>query len=193
VRSVLSFIGPRLIEVRDEDQRVIHRAGARRDRGPYGGEGAKFWLNVLTEIKNRGVEDVLMAVCDGLKRLPDAITTGWEFTQVQTCVIHLIRNTFRYAARQDWDRMVKDLKPIYTAVNAEQAAARLEEFAANWGAKYPAAVRCGATRGTSSCHFSTTTSRSARSSARPTRSSPSTPATGELSAPGGTSRPTRPR
>lgn len=92
-----------------------------------GGEGAKFWLGVLTEIKNRGVEDVLIAVCDGLKGLPEAITTSWEYTQVQTCVTHLIRNTFRYAARQDWDRMAKDLRPIYTAVNAEQAAARLDE------------------------------------------------------------------
>ncbi len=70
-----------------------------------GGEGAKFWLNVLTELKNRGVEDVLIAVCDGLKGLPDAITTTWELTAVQTCIIHLLRNTFRYAARQDWDVM----------------------------------------------------------------------------------------
>lgn len=102
-----------------------------------GGEGAKFWLNVLTEIKNRGVEDVLIAVCDGLTGLPDAITTSWEYTQVQTCVIHLIRNTFRYAARQDWDRMAKDLKPIYTAVNAEQAAARLEEVRGELGRQVP--------------------------------------------------------
>ena len=106
-----------------------------------GGEGAKFWLGVFTEIKNRGVEDVLIAVCDGLKGLPEAITTTWELTQVQTCVIHLIRNTFRYAARQDWDAMAKDLKPIYTAVNAEQAAERLEDFAGRWAGKYPAAVK----------------------------------------------------
>lgn len=106
-----------------------------------GGEGAKFWLNVLTEIKNRGVEDVLIAVCDGLKGLPDAITTSWEFTQVQTCIIHLIRNTFRYAARQDWEAMAKDLRPIYTAINAETAALRLEDFAEKWNGKYPAAVK----------------------------------------------------
>ncbi len=106
-----------------------------------GGEGAKFWLNVLTELKNRGVEDVVIAVCDGLKGLPDAITTTWEFTAVQTCIIHLIRNTFRYAARQDWEKMAKDLRPIYTAVNAETAAARLEDFAEQWGSKYPAAVK----------------------------------------------------
>jgi len=106
-----------------------------------GGEGAKFWLNVLTEIKNRGVGDVCIAVCDGLKGLPDAITTVWELAQVQTCVIHLIRNTFRYAARQDWDKMARDLKPIYTAVNAEQAEVRMDEFADEWVGKYPAAVK----------------------------------------------------
>src|SRR5665648_751186 len=106
-----------------------------------GGEGAKYWLAVLTEIKNRSVEDVCIAVCDGLKGLPDAITTVWEKTQVQTCVIHLIRNTFRYAARQDWDAIAKDLRPIYTAVKDTVAAERLEDFAEHWGAKYPAAVK----------------------------------------------------
>ena len=69
-----------------------------------GGEGAKFWLQVLTEIKNRGVEDVCIAVCDGLKGLPDAITTVWPQAIVQACIIHLIRNTFRYACRRDWER-----------------------------------------------------------------------------------------
>jgi putative transposase len=68
-----------------------------------GGEGAKHWLNVLTELKNRGVVDVLMLVCDGLKGLPEAVNTVWEHTTVQTCVIHLLRNTFKYAARQNWD------------------------------------------------------------------------------------------
>jgi transposase-like protein len=105
-----------------------------------GGEGAKFWLNVLTEIKNRGVADVLMLVCDGLKGLPDAVNTVWDKTVVQTCVIHLLRNTFRYAARQDWDRIAKDLRPIYTAVNEPMARERFAEFAATWRSKYPAAV-----------------------------------------------------
>lgn len=63
-----------------------------------GGEGAKFWLSVLTEIKNRGVEDVCITVCDGLKGLPEANNAVWEFAVVQTCIVHLIRNTFRYAA-----------------------------------------------------------------------------------------------
>ena len=106
-----------------------------------GGEGAKFWLNVLTEIKNRGVADVCIAVCDGLKGLPEAITTVWELAQVQTCVIHLIRNTLRYAARQDWDAVARDLRPIYTAVNAEQSAVRMDDFAEKWAGKYPAAVK----------------------------------------------------
>ena len=65
-----------------------------------GGEGAKFWLSVLTEIKNRGVQDVCILVCDGLKGLPDAVTAVWELATVQACIIHLVRNTFRYASRR---------------------------------------------------------------------------------------------
>ena len=106
-----------------------------------GSEGAKFWLAVLTEIKNRGVDDVCIVVCDGLKGLPDAITTTWSFAQVQTCILHLIRNTFRYAGRQHWDELARDLRPVYTAVNAEMAARRVEEFADKWGARYPAIIQ----------------------------------------------------
>ena len=80
-------------------------------RGRHGGEGAKYWLQVLTEIKNRGVADVCIVVCDGLKGLPEAITTVWPQTLVQTCVLHLIRNTFRYASRRYWEQMAKDLQP----------------------------------------------------------------------------------
>jgi putative transposase len=105
-----------------------------------GQEGAKFWLAVLTEIKNRGVEDVCIAVCDGLKGLPESITTTWQYTQVQACILHLIRNSFRYASRKDWDEIARDLKPIYTAVNAEMAAVRFDEFADKWGGRYPAIV-----------------------------------------------------
>lgn len=103
-----------------------------------GGEGAKFWLNVLTEIRNRGVEDVCIVVCDGLKGLPDAIATTWPLAITQTCVLHLIRNTFKFAGRQHWDRMAKDLRPVYTAVNEADARARFEEFAAKWCDKFPA-------------------------------------------------------
>ncbi|MCK9879109.1 IS256 family transposase [Frankia sp. Ag45/Mut15] len=106
-----------------------------------GGEGAKFWLQVCTEMKNRGVEDILMAVCDGLKGLPDAIEQVWPRTVVQTCVIHLLRNSFRYAARQDWDAVAKALRPVYTAPTEAAATERWLEFAEAWGARYPAIVR----------------------------------------------------
>jgi transposase-like protein len=106
-----------------------------------GGEGAKFWLAVLTELKNRGVGDVCIAVCDGLRGLPEAITTVWARAVVQTCVIHLIRNTFRYASRKYWDQMAKDLRPVYTAPTEAAAKERFVEFAASWGQRYPAIVR----------------------------------------------------
>jgi transposase-like protein len=96
---------------------------------------------VLTEIKNRGVEDVCLVVCDGLKGLPESITTTWSFAQVQTCILHLIRNTFRYASRADCDALARDLRPVYTAVNAEMAAVRFEDFADKWGTRYPAIIK----------------------------------------------------
>lgn len=105
-----------------------------------GQEGAKFWLAVLTELKNRGVEDVGIVVCDGLKGLPESITTTWQYAQVQACILHLLRNTFRYASRRDWDELAKDLKPVYTAPSAEAAGLRFDEFADKWGAQYPAIV-----------------------------------------------------
>ena len=105
-----------------------------------GGEGAKHWLAVLTELKNRGVVDVLMLVCDGLKGLPEAVNTVWAQTVVQTCVIHLLRNTFKYAARQNWDAIARDIKPVYTAPTAAAAEARFAEFADTWGTRYPAAI-----------------------------------------------------
>jgi transposase-like protein len=106
-----------------------------------GGEGAKFWFTVCTELKNRGVEDVLMAVCDGLTGLPDAINTVWPKTVVQTCVVHLLRNSFKYAGRQHWDQIAKALKPVYTAPTEAAAEQRFLEFAEAWGDKYPAIVR----------------------------------------------------
>jgi putative transposase len=105
-----------------------------------GSEGAKFWLAVLTEIKNRGVDDVCIAVCDGLKGLPESINTTWQYTKVQACILHLIRNTFRYASRKDWDELARDLRPVYTAPSAEMAGVRFEEFAEKWGARYPAII-----------------------------------------------------
>jgi putative transposase len=105
-----------------------------------GGEGARFWLSVLTEIKNRGVQDVCIVVCDGLKGLPDSISTAWPYARVQACILHLIRNTFRYASRRDWDELSRDLRPVYTAATADAAQTRFAEFAGKWGGQYPAII-----------------------------------------------------
>ena len=106
-----------------------------------GGEGAKFWMSVLTDIKNRGVKDTFFLVCDGLKGLPEVVTNVWPLTTVQTCIIHLIRNTFRLASKKDWDALRRDVKPIYTAVNAAAARTAFEELTERWGRKYGAIVR----------------------------------------------------
>src|SRR5690606_21372496 len=105
-----------------------------------GGEGAKFWLQVFTELNNRGVEDICILVCDGLKGMVDSVSTVWPLCTVQTCVIYLSRNTFRYAARQDWEKLSRDLRPVYIAPTEASAAARLEDFTDTWGQKYPAIV-----------------------------------------------------
>ncbi|WP_237707999.1 IS256 family transposase [Hoyosella subflava] len=106
-----------------------------------GGEGAKYWLQVLTEIKNRGTADVCIVVCDGLTGLPDSVNTVWPEAVVQTCIIHLLRNTFRYCSRKYWDEIARDIKPVYTAKTAAAASERFSEFAAKWGPRYPAIVR----------------------------------------------------
>ena len=87
--------------------------------GTGGGEGAKFWMSVLVGLKNRGVRDVFFLVCDGLKGLPEVVANVWPQTIVQTCIIHLIRNSFRLVPRKQWDALRKDLKPIYTAEGSE--------------------------------------------------------------------------
>ena len=106
-----------------------------------GGEGAKFWMSVLTDLKNRGVRDVFFLVCDGLKGLPDAVGNVWPLTTVQTCIIHLIRNTFRLASRADADAIKRDIKKIYTAPNAKAALVALDELEEKWGTKYRAMIR----------------------------------------------------
>ncbi len=90
---------------------------------------------------HRGVRDVLMLVCDGLTGLPDAVNTVWPDTIVQTCAVHLLRNSFRYAARQYWAKIARALKPVYTAPTEDAALERFMEFAEAWGKKYPAIVR----------------------------------------------------
>jgi putative transposase len=110
--------------------------------GEHGdGEGAKFWLRVLSEIKNRGVRDVCMVVCDGLKGLPDAVSTVWEKTIVQTCIVHLLRNSFKYASKRDWGAIAKDLKPVYTAASEAEALDLFAEFSGKWEKRYPAIIR----------------------------------------------------
>jgi putative transposase len=106
-----------------------------------GGEGAKFWMSVLTDLKNRGVRDVLFVVCDGLKGLPEVVGNAWPQAIVQACVVHLLRNTFHLASKRDWDALKRDVKPIYTAVNAEAARAALDELTERWGKRYGAIVR----------------------------------------------------
>jgi len=110
--------------------------------GEHGaGEGAKFWLRVLTEIKNRGVADVCLVVCDGLTGLPQAIEEVWPQAITQTCVVHLLRNSFRYASKRDWAAIAKDLKPVYTAPSEKAALDAFAEFAGKWEKRYPAIIR----------------------------------------------------
>jgi putative transposase len=106
--------------------------------GAGGGESAKFWMNILTDLRNRGITDVFFLVCDGLKGLPDAVGAVFPATIVQACVIHLIRATLRYASRKYWDHLARDLRTIYTAPTAEAAWAAFEELEEQWAKPYPA-------------------------------------------------------
>ncbi len=109
--------------------------------GQGGGESAKFWMSVLTDLKNRGVKDVFFIVCDGLKGLPDSVNAVFPRAIVQACVIHLIRATLRYASRKYWDQLARDLRGIYTAPTVEAAWAAFEEMEEKWGKPYPAIPR----------------------------------------------------
>jgi len=101
-------------------------------------EGAKFWLKVMTELKTRGVGDILIAVVDGLKGFPEAITSVFPETVVQTCIVHLIRYSMQFASWQERKALARALRPIYAAASAEAAAAELDAFERGpWGAKYP--------------------------------------------------------
>ena len=100
-----------------------------------------FWLSVLTEIRNRGLEDVLIVCCDGLKGLPDAIEATWPQALVQTCVIHLLRASMRLCSWKDRKAIVAGLRRVYTAVNAEAAGKALDELEEQWGDRYPGVIR----------------------------------------------------
>src|SRR5713226_9606852 len=100
-------------------------------------EGAKFWMQILSELKQRGVNDILICCVDGLKGFPEAIEAIFPKTTVQTCIVHLIRHSLKYVPRREYDQVTKDLKPIYTAVDADAAQAALEAFDDKWGARFP--------------------------------------------------------
>jgi transposase-like protein len=100
-------------------------------------EGAKFWLNVLTELQNRGVKDILIACVDGLKGFPDAINTVFPETQIQLCIVHMVRNSMKYVAWKDYKAVTSDLKKVYQSVTEDEALLALEQFSNRWDSKYP--------------------------------------------------------
>lgn len=108
--------------------------------GPSGGEGAKQWMNMLTELKNRGIQDVIIVCCDGLKGLPESIAATWPLATVQTCVVHLVRNSLRFASKKYWKAITVELREIYTAATVTAAQSRFEEFAETWEPIYPAMI-----------------------------------------------------
>ena len=100
-------------------------------------EGAKFWLNVLTELKNRGLNDILIACVDGLKGFPDAINTVYPKARIQLCIVHMVRNSLRFVSWKDYKAVTRDLKAIYQAPTEEAGHQALEAFAAAWDSRYP--------------------------------------------------------
>ena len=108
--------------------------------GPAGGEGAKFWTTVLTELRNRGVADSFIVCCDGLKGLPEAIRATWPLAEVQLCVVHLVRSSLRYTSKKHWGQVCREMREIYTAPTVAAAEARFAEFADTWRDRYPAMV-----------------------------------------------------
>ncbi len=100
-------------------------------------EGAKFWLNVLTELKNRGLQDILIACVDGLKGFPDAINSVYPQTHIQLCIIHMLRNSLKYVSWKDYKAVTQDLKAVYQSPTEEAALMALDQFAQTWDDKYP--------------------------------------------------------
>jgi putative transposase len=122
---------------------AINREGMKELLGLWVGEseGAKFWLKVLTELRNRGLEDILIACVDGLKGFPEAVEAVFPKTQVQQCVVHMIRNTLRYVSWKQRSEVAHDLKTIYTALTEEAGLAALEAFRTKWDGKFPSLGR----------------------------------------------------
>ena len=132
-----------------QDSRVINRAvflalginldGQKELPGMWlaENEGAKFWLNVLTELKNRGMNDILIACVDGLKGFPEAINAVYPETQIQLCIVHMARNSLRFLAWKDYKAVTRDLKQVYRAATEEGALQALDAFGKEWDARYP--------------------------------------------------------
>jgi transposase-like protein len=108
--------------------------------GPTSGEGAKFWMTVLTELRNRGVHDTFIVCCDGLKGLPEAVRATWPLAEVQLCVVHLVRSSLRYTSKKHWGQVCRELREIYTSPTVAAAEARFAEFAEQWRDRYPAMI-----------------------------------------------------
>jgi transposase-like protein len=109
--------------------------------GPSGGEGAKQWATMLTELRNRGLQDALIVCCDGLKGLPESIRLSWPEAIVQTCVVHMVRNSLRYSSKKHWARITAAMREIYTAPTVEAAETRFADFAGEWEHTYPAMIQ----------------------------------------------------
>jgi len=147
------FIDAIFLKVRDGAvaNRAVHVAvgintqGCREILGlwmsPTGGEGAKQWMQMLADLKNRGIQDVLIVCCDGLKGLPDSIYATWPETTVQTCVVHLIRNSLRQVPHKEKKALATDLKTIYTAPTEDAALVALDSVEEKWGKRFPAMIR----------------------------------------------------
>ena len=100
-------------------------------------EGAKFWLSVLTELNQRGVEDILIASLDGLKGFPDAINTVFPQTHIQLCIVHMVRNSLKYVSWKDYKAVTADLKRVYRSATEEEALLELDRFGEAWDSQYP--------------------------------------------------------
>jgi putative transposase len=120
----------------------ITREGRKEVLGMYisQSEGANFWLGVITDLKQRGVVDILIACIDNLKGFEEAIRTVYPATEVQTCVVHQIRNSLKYVASKDQKTFMADLKPVYQAMNKDQAETNLQDLEEKWGKKYPVVI-----------------------------------------------------
>jgi len=116
-------------------------------------EGAKFWLGILTELKNRGVKDILVAAVDGLTGFPDAIRTAFPSCQVQLCIVHLVRNSLKFVPYKDRKAVAQTLRTVYSAPTEEAALAALDEFCAQWDGRYPMIGRSWKTRWTEIAPF----------------------------------------